>query len=259
MSQKYFMRSTAALLLLACAAGGGGIARAQSANGYPGPQGDTLKSLEQLPDWSGTFALDVAGHQGSGYADEPNTPQGKAVPLTPKYEYLRAHANMALQPALASCLPAGVPGVMLHTILMEFLLTPGRVTMVFEDGEVRRIYTNLAHHPDLEAFDQSYEGSSIGHWEGNTLVVDTVSFPKGALFQNDPLTTTINSHYVERIFLRDHDHMEIDATLTDPAIFTRPYTTKLTYTRRPDDMVEPECAATSRDINGTIDLTPPPE
>jgi len=238
-----------------------GGAHAQSANGYPGPQGDTLDSLKQLPDWSGTFALDRAGHEGSGYADEPNTPQGKAVPLTAKYLDLRANDNKpGSQPALAACLPAGVPGVMLHTILTEFLLTPGRVTMLFEDGEVRRVYTNVATHPaDMEPFALSYEGSSIGHWEGKTLVVDTVSFPKGALFQNGTLLPTINSHYVERIFLRDHDHMEIDATLTDPAIFTRPYTTKLTYVRRVDDMVEPECAATSHDNGETVDLTPPPE
>ncbi len=247
-----------AILAAAFALSASGAALA--GNGYPGPQGDTAASIAQLPDWSGTFGLDREGHESSGYADRPNTPQGKAVPLTAKYLDLRAHDNQSLQPALANCLPAGIPGVMIHTILTEFLLTPGRVTLLFEDGEVRRIDTTLHDHPaDMEPYSQSYEGHSIGHWEGKTLVVDTVSFPKGALFQNGTLLSTINSHYVERIFLRDHDHMEIDATLTDPAIFTKPYTTKLTYVRSKEGMVEPQCAATSRDLNNQIDLTPPPE
>ena len=264
MTRKYLMRRMVALLLLGCTAVGGGICRAQSANGYSGPQGDTWASIAQLPDWSGTFALDLAGHLSSGRASQNGSdPDGKAValavPLTPKYFYLRAHdTENGKQPALASCLPAGVPGVMLHTLEMEFLFTPGRVTMLFEEGEVRRIFTNRTTHMPLGDLDDSYEGDSIGHWEGKTLVVDTVGFPKGALFQNGLLTATIDTHYVERIFLRDHEHIEIDATLTDPAIFYKPYTTKLIYERQDGiTMSEPACAQTAREHGNYIDLTPP--
>ncbi len=261
MRQKCLMRCAAVLLLGFAAAGGNN--RAQAANGYSGPQGDSWTSMSQLPDWSGTFALDLAGHLSSGRASQNGADSdGKAialaVPLTPKYFSIRAHdTEDGKQPDLASCLPAGVPGVMLHTIEMEFLFTPGRVTMLFEEGEVRRIFTDRTTHLPLGDLDNSYEGDSIGHWEGNTLVVDTIGFPKGALFQNGSFPATINSHYVERIFLRDHDHIEIDATLTDPAIFYKPYNTKLTYERQPEVMREPACAQTAREHGNNIDLTPP--
>ena len=262
MRPKYLKRCAAALLL-GFTAVVGGIDRAQAGNGYSGPQGDTWASIARLPDWSGTFALDLAGHLASGRAAQNGTDiDGKAtalaVPLTPKYFNLRSHdSEDGKQPDLASCLPAGVPGVMLHTIEMEFLFTPGRVTMLFEEGEVRRIFTDRTTHLPLDDLDSSYEGDSIGHWEGNTLVVDTIGFPKGALFQNGSLPATINSHYVERIFMRDHDHIEIDAALTNPAIFYKPYTTKLTYERQPDVMGEPACAQTAREHGNDIDLTPP--
>jgi len=225
------------------------------------PQGDTWASIAQLPDWSGTFSLDLVGHlsEGSASRNDPTDAISRAVPLTPKYFALRANDSTGgKQPDLAQCLPAGVPGVMLHTIELEFLFTPGRVTMLFEEAEVRRIFTNRTTHLPLDDLDRSYEGDSIGHWDGKTLVVDTVGFPKGALFQNGLLTATINTHYVERIFMRDKDHIEIDATLTDPAIFAKPYTTKLTYAREAGiTMGEPACAQTAREHGNYIDLTPP--
>jgi len=236
-------------------------AASNAAFAAPSPQGDTWASIAQLPDWSGTFSLNLVGHlsEGSASRDDPTDPISRSVPLTPKYRDLRAHdSEDGKQPDLAQCLPAGVPGVMLHTIEMEFLFTPGRVTILFEEGEVRRIFTNRATHLSLDDLDRSYEGDSIGHWEGNTLVVDTLGFPKGALFQNGLLTATINTHYVERIFMRDKDDLEIDATLTDPAIFYKPYTTKLIYSREDGiTMGEPACAQTAREHGNYIDLTPP--
>jgi len=54
-------------------------------------------------------------------------------------------------------------------------------------------------------------GDSIDHWEGNTLVVDTIGFPQaGSLFQNFSLTTTINAHLVECIFKNKNGQMQID-------------------------------------------------
>jgi hypothetical protein len=222
------------------------------------PQGDTWDSIKQLPNWSGIFALDRVGHETAGRDSSPE--DGGAVPLTPAWHKLRDESTQGKgQPSLAFCLPAGVPGVMLHTLLTEWLFTPGRVTILVEDGEVRRIYTDRKTHLPVDQLSSSYEGDSIGHWEGKTLVVDTVGFPKGELFANGGLKAHKNTRYVERIFLRDKDHLEIDSSLEDPEVFTKPYTKTRIYEREDDpQMPEPMCAQSARDHGNEVDLTPPP-
>lgn len=222
------------------------------------PQGDTWESIRQLPNWSGVFALDRVGHETAGRDSSPE--DGGAVPLTPEYVQLRIQASKSTeQPSLAFCLPAGVPGVMLHTLLTEWLFTPGRVTILFEDGEVRRIDTNRSTHLPLAELRNSYMGDSIGHWEGKVLVVDTIGFPKGELFANGGQKANKQTHYVERIFLRDKDHLQIDSVLDDPKVFTKPYAVTHIMQREDTKMPEPMCAQSARDHGNEIDLTPPAE
>lgn len=142
---------------------------------------------------------------------------------------------------------------------MEFLFTPGRVTILTEDGEVRRIYTDGRKHSKLSEIGDTYEGESIGHWEGDTLVVDTIGFPFGELFQNGALRGTDHTHIVERIFRRDKDNIQIDSVMDDPAVFTKPYAVTRVYERVNDPMAEPQCSQTTHDTGTQIDLTPPPE
>src|SRR5207253_11197057 len=105
--------------------------------------------------------------------------RGPAGPsFTPQYEAMRAAAARAPQPednSTANCLPPGMPGIMNQPYPMEFLLTPGKVTIVIEAyTQVRHIYTDgrpLPADPDLE-----FHGTSVGRWEGDTLVVETVGF-----------------------------------------------------------------------------------
>jgi hypothetical protein len=132
------------------------------------------------------------------------------------------------------------------------------VTVLIEDGEVRRIFTDGRAHRSLDELTGSYMGDSIGHWDGTTLVVDTIGFPYGELFQNYGVRATKGTQMVERIFLKDHDRIEIDTVLTDPQIFTRPYAYTRLYKRSTLPMPE-TVLCNSRENGETIDLTPPPE
>jgi hypothetical protein len=120
----------------------------------------------------------------------------------------------------ANCLPPGMPGIMGQPYPMEFLLTPGKVTIVIEAyQQVRHIYTDgrpLPDDPDLK-----FHGTSIGRWEGDTLVVDTVGF--------SPLTELTRyvsfspkARIVERFRLTDPDTMSIETTITDPEVLAAP-------------------------------------
>jgi hypothetical protein len=249
------------LALLAFCSVVAGCAQKEEAasNGFAGPQGDSWQSISQLPDWSGVWVLGLSGGAKEASEDSFGTDNGR-VPLTPKYAELRAAARDArAQNSLSNCLPAGTPGTLQHGFLHEYLFTPGRVTLLVDDGEQRRIYTDGRAHLSLDELHDSYMGDSTGHWEGQVLVVDTIGFPNGSLFQNHGLKATRNSHLVERISMKDHDHIEIDSTLDDPAIFTKPYTYTRVYERSALPLNEPGCAQYSRDNGETIDLTPPPE
>jgi hypothetical protein len=223
----------------------------------PAAKAVVRETAKPLPDWSGVWVCDDSCF--SAGADSFGTDGGR-VPLTPKYMQLRAAARAArAQQNLSFCLPAGTPGIQQHGVLHEYLQTPGRITVLFEDGEVRRIYTDGRAHRPLNELTASFMGDSVGRWEGRTLVVDTIGFPKGTLFQNHGLVATINTRLVEHIFLKDKDHLQIDSTMTDPAIFAAPYVYTRVYEHSPLQMEEPQCRYANHDTGESLDLTPPPE
>jgi hypothetical protein len=122
-----------------------------------------------------------------------------------------------------------MPGIMGQPYPMEFLLTPGKVTIVIEAyQQVRHIYTDgrpLPADPDAK-----FHGTSIGRWEGDTLIVETVGFsPLTDLARNIPHSGRMR--IVERFRLADPDTMTIETTITDPGVLTAPFTSSRTLRR----------------------------
>jgi hypothetical protein len=180
--------------------------------------------------------------------------------LTPKYAELQAMTRAArAQANMSTCLPAGATAILQHTIQFEILFTPGRVTMLFEDGEVRRIYTDGRVHRNLDELANSFMGDSTGHWDGTTLVVDTIGFPKGELWENYGVRATRNTHLIERMALDGQRELQIDSTMIDPEIFSAPYSYTRRYNKAVLPIAEPACAQNNRDTGTQIDLTPPEE
>ena len=131
----------------------------------------------------------------------------------------------------ANCLPPGVPGIMQMPYPLEFIYAPDRVTIAIEtDSQVRRIYLN-AKHPDDP--DPSFNGDSVGHWEGDTLVVDTVALDP-ATDMSAGVGHSDQMRMTERFRLKDADHMEIATTITDPKVLTQPWTVVRPYIRHRD-------------------------
>ena len=167
------------------------------------------------------------------------TPGGRPVPptLTPDYDaklkaFTAAQAKGEnVQNDNANCVPPGVPGIMQMPYPLEFIYAPGRVTIAIEtDSQVRRVYLD-ARHPDDP--DPSYNGDSIGHWEGDTLVVDTVALdPSTAIAPG--VGHTDKTHIVERFRLKDAEHMEVATTIEDPNVLTQPWTVVRPYIRHRD-------------------------
>jgi hypothetical protein len=191
-------------------------------------------------------------------------------PEAPSYVpgYLESHSGFGKRPGAdthaqgdanaASCRPNGVPAVMGVPVGYEFMLTPGLLVILIEEGPtVRHVYLDgRPHTPDP---DPSYTGESIGHWEGTTLVVDTTGIsPKAQFFFG--VNTTGKTHLVERIHLIDHDHLRIDTEISDPLALQKTWHYSWTYVRTHSDFMPNVCDMSSdRDRNGEPDLTPPPD
>ena len=147
-----------------------------------------------------------------------------------------------------NCLPEGMPSWMLisHNA-MEILFTPGRVTLLGEsDGNrLRRIYTDGRAHSDDP--DPSLHGESIGHWEGDTLVVDTIGvLPQAYLAISESVAIPNNGdlHVTERLHLVGPDTLHDDLVIAAPHVLTAPWKTTRTFSRqrgRKFEIVEGEC------------------
>jgi hypothetical protein len=162
---------------------------------------------------------------------------------------------------LHDCLPYGMPALMLiNHNAMEILTTPGRVTILGEsDGNrLRRIWTDGRKHPDDP--DITMFGHSIGHWEGQALVVDTVAIaPQAYLAISEAVGVPGDGemHVVEHIHLTGPNTLADDLEITDPKILTKPWKTTRLWQRlrgEANDIVEGECVqgqvTAAKDQNG---------
>jgi len=147
---------------------------------------------------------------------------GGGPSLTPAYaaKAQARVANLAEDAQAANCLPPGLPAIMNQPYPMEILMTPGKVTIVIEAyTQVRHIYTDGRPLPTDP--DPLFYGTSVGHWEDDTLVVETVGLaqvPRGFTF---PYSDKMK--IVERFRLTGPDSLSIETTAIDPEAFTAPY------------------------------------
>jgi len=129
------------------------------------------------------------------------------------------------------CLPGGFPSMMGPVFPVEVLETPGQVTIIQEAyGQTRRIYLNEKQI----AFDDAepvYFGHSVGHWEGKTLVVNTIGMKDTVRMRNAPHSAHMQVD--ERIFATSKDTFEDHVTVTDPEYLTGPWTWTWHYKRKP--------------------------
>jgi hypothetical protein len=190
--------------------------------------GGTWASIAQLPDFNGVW--EMAFGRGAGY------PPPQQLSLTPKYAAMlkEFQANPPHDSPQANCVPPGMPGIMGQPYPIEILYTPGMVIVIAEAYmQVRHIYTDGRAHPDDP--DLTFNGNSIGHWEGDTLVADSVGFSTDTpLGMNMGQRHSDKMHIVERFHLKDPKTLEIVTTIDDPEALTKPWTRTIGYARHPD-------------------------
>jgi hypothetical protein len=184
----------------------------------PTPTGPAPKLADGTPDLSGVWL-------GSGSNDSDisrGLKPGEEVVMLPWAEALVKTRKSKDDPE-ANCLPSGIPRGSPYP--WRFAQTPGIYFIVFE-GNIhswRQIFMDGRKHPDDP--DPSWYGHSIGKWEGNTLVVDTVGFNDKFWFDYKGHPHTEKLHTIERYTRTDMGNMTIEVTIDDPGAYTKPFTT----------------------------------
>src|SRR5258706_10339386 len=140
------------------------------------------------------------------------------------------------------CFPAGVPGFHLYGFQpLYFVQTPKEVLMIYSnDQQVRHIYLDVPHSANPKP---SWYGESDGHYEGDTLVVDTIGLNDKTFVDNFRTPHTDKLHVVERFRLVDGgEAMQVDITFDDPDAFNAPWSVMQRYDRIQRQMDEQICA-----------------
>jgi len=130
----------------------------------------------------------------------------------------------------ARCLPDGMPSLMFAIYPLEVLQTPGRVTIIEEAfSQTRRVYLDEPQGKvgDVEP---GYYGHSVGHWDGDALVVDTLGLKESVPGYRD-IPHSDEEHIIERIRLIDPDILEDQMTVEDPKVLERPWSFRFVYRR----------------------------
>jgi hypothetical protein len=149
----------------------------------------------------------------------------------------------------ASCLPSTL--LENGPFLRKFVQTPKLLVILTEDDVVgfRQIYLDGRKHPAQD--DASWLGHSIGHWEGDTLVVDRSNFNDKGLV--DMYAHTEQLHLVERYRRTDYAHMQVDVTVEDPGAFDKPWHVHMVWDLAPDeDVMEYVCAENNIDAKHMV-------
>jgi hypothetical protein len=146
------------------------------------------------------------------------------------------------------CWPIGVPGFLLYPALpVYFLQTPREVVMIWaQDHQVRHVYLNRTHSARATP---SWFGESVGHYEGDTLVVDTIGLTTKTFVDNYQTPHTEQLHVIERFHMIDGGKtLEVNVHVEDPGAFTTPWDAIQRYRRvEQGPMIEAACGENNAD------------
>jgi hypothetical protein len=201
------------------------------------PAGSAPRTPDGKPDFTGVW-----------YAQRTVDP-GKPEPLPWAQKLLQERAaNNSKDAPGAHCLTRGITAAG-ALFPYEIVQTPARLVMIFEDDipSHRTVYLDGRQHPRDP--NPNWMGHSVGHWEGDTLVVDTVGFNDKSWIDPQGHPHTEKMHVTERIRRPDLGHLEIEFTIEDPGAYAKPWIIKKVADLDPDDEIgEYVCTEGERDV-----------
>ena len=208
---------------------------------HAAPAGPTPRTADGKPDLTGVWYAQRAVDTGK---PEP-------LPWAEKLFQERAANNQKDAPG-AHCLPRGITnaGALFPYRLVQ---TPTLLVMLFEDDipSHRQVFLDGRGHPKDP--NPSWMGHSIGHWEGDTLVIDTVGFDARSWLDAQGHPHTEMMHVIERFRRPDLGHLEIEFTIDDPGTYAKPWKIRrASDLDTSDDVGEYVCNENEKDVEHMV-------
>ena len=207
----------------------------------PGPVGDIAQGMANVPcDTPGAVpqAPGRGGAKGAPVCKEP-------IPLSAEGKRVLA-THMSKDDPEANCLPTGVPRMAPYP--WRIVQDSGHIYFLFEGNihSFRQIFMNGRKHPADP--DPTWYGDSIGSWDGDTLVVDTIGYNDKFWFDFGGHPHSEKLHTVERYTRTDSRTLVIETLIDDPVMYTKPFTLKFTATTSPNgELMEYICQENQQD------------
>lgn len=196
--------------------------------------------------WAPIWVLDWADKKYVEHAvDVPFTDLGLKL-------YKERRANNSKDDPEGYCLPPGVPRYTGTPYPFQFLQMPDRIVILYEGAShmYRQIFMDGRKHTPKDQLNPTWLGESIGSWEGNdTLVVDTIGFNGRTWLDYVGHPASEDLHVVEKFRRPDYLTLEYEATIEDPQMYTKPWTTNFRVKFRPGwDLLEYVCLENNKDL-----------
>ena len=216
--------------------------------------------LNGKPDLSGIWQVQAEPRAPGGLfglGESPNSKYFRDIlsdfnpderPLTPAgAERLRKHTEPGAFNPILNCLPDGVPHGDLLPEPFKIIHSPGVIVMLYEvETTFRQIFTDGRKLPADPS--PTWQGYSVGRWEGDTLVIETAGFNDVGWLDARGTGHSEEMRVEERFHRRDYGHLELTITITDPKTFTKPITFSVVEELLPDtDLFEHYCLENERD------------
>lgn len=232
------------------------------------------KVFAKLPDWSGIWQsagwwpLDLAGRPVGGEARLKKTLQTiQPPPYNSKWEAvyeesLKNTAAIAERVKNFKVCERAFPQLMEAPWLFQIAVLPEETLILFDNGQVRHLYTDGRTHPPADESWPTPLGDSTGRWQGETLVVDTVDRVAGPLGPRAWFSElSEQAHFTERLRRTGPDDLEDELTIEDPETLARPWTMTLRFKRLSDmkRLIAGNCTENDRNpvVDGEMKLTVP--
>jgi hypothetical protein len=155
-----------------------------------------------------------------------------------------AKKNKAFNDVTGQCWPPGLPIMMTRVWPIQIIQLPTAIVLISNfENQIRWIFMDGRKHTDPDIYVPSYNGESIGHWEGNTLVIDTINVETRKHFIDRSVPISDQFHVVERITLKEDGNVLSDEFhMTDPENWEGEWVSTKTYRRQTQvDFLEVHC------------------
>jgi hypothetical protein len=216
------------------------VLAAAPAQAASAPSTVDVAKFAALPDWTGVWQGTGTLFDQSRGVRGPETGSSRDYPpykpeWAARYErFLKevVWADKFVDP-ITLCYPPGFPRLASVPFGIQFVVRPEQTWIVYERGPVRFIFTDGRPHPGEDDLFPSWEGHSVGHWEGDTLVVDTIGLRGGVPVDRTGLVFSDQLHIKERI-RKVGEQLVDELTLEDPEALTEPWVVTRRYNKVTD-------------------------